>query len=58
MKQLKTGEDLYSFLGVLQKRGLEKMLEGELDDYLVYEKHKKTTIPNTRYGFFKQALKQ
>ena len=31
LKQFKTGEDLYGFLGELQKRGLEKMLEGELD---------------------------
>jgi putative transposase len=45
LKQFKTGEDLYSFLGKLQKRGLEKMLEGKLDDHLIYEKHKKTTIP-------------
>ena len=35
LKQFKTGEDLYSFLGQLQKRGLEKMLEGELDSHLV-----------------------
>ena len=39
LKQFKTGEDLYSFLGQLQKRGLEKMLEGELDAHLGYEKH-------------------
>lgn len=28
LKQFKTGEDLYGFLAQLQKRGLEKMLEG------------------------------
>ena len=45
LKQLKTSEELYSFLGKLQKWGLEKMLEGELDDNLVYVKHNKTSIP-------------
>jgi len=44
LKQFKTGEDLYSFLGQLQKRGLEKMLE-------------KTTIPNARNGFMKMIKK-
>ncbi len=33
MKQFKTGEDLYDFLAQRQKRGIEKMLEGELDAF-------------------------
>jgi putative transposase len=57
LKQFKTGEDLYSFLGQLQKRGLEKMLEGELDAHLGYEKHEKTTTPNARNGFSKKKIK-
>ncbi|MCZ8090731.1 MAG: IS256 family transposase [Flavobacterium sp.] len=57
LKQFKTGEDLYSFLGQLQKRGLEKMLEGELDAHLGYEKHEKTTIPNARNGFSNKKIK-
>ena len=32
LKQFKSGEELSSFLKQLQKRGLEKMLEGELVD--------------------------
>ncbi len=56
LKQFKTGEDLYSFLGQLQKRGLEKMLEGELDAHLGYEKHEKTTIPNARNGFSNKKI--
>eukprot|EP01036_Dinobryon_divergens_P034625 gene34625-44763_t len=56
-KQFKTGEDLYSFLGQLQKRGLEKMLEGELDAHLGYEKHEKTTTPNARNGFSNKKIK-
>lgn len=31
LKQLKTGEELNRFLAQLQKRGIEKILEGELD---------------------------
>ena len=30
LKQLKTGDQLNSFLAQLQKRGIEKILEGEL----------------------------
>jgi transposase-like protein len=36
LKQFKTGEELYSFLGQLQKRGVEAILEGELDNHLGY----------------------
>ena len=57
LKQFKTGEDLYGFLGQLQKRGLEKMLEGELDAHLGYEKHEKTTTPNARNGFSNKKIK-
>ncbi len=31
LKQFKTGEELTSFLKSVQKRGVEKILEGELD---------------------------
>ena len=34
LKQFKTGQELNNFLGQLQKRGIEKMLEGELDGHL------------------------
>ncbi len=51
LKQFKTGEDLYGFLAQLQNRGLEKMLEGELDAHLGYDKHEKTTKTNARNGF-------
>jgi putative transposase len=57
LKQFKTGEDLYSFLGQLQKRGLEKMLEGELDAHLGYDKHEKTTKANARNGFSNKKIK-
>ena len=42
LKQFKTGDELHSFLAQLQKRGIEKMLEGELDAHLGYDKHDKS----------------
>ena len=50
LKQFKTGQELNDFLKDLQKRGIEKMLEGELDDHLGYEKGKTSTNPNARNG--------
>ncbi len=38
LKQFKTGDQLNDFLASIQKRAIEKMLEGELDDHLGYEK--------------------
>ena len=39
LKQFKTGQQLNDFLGQIQKRAIEMMLEGELDGHLGYEKH-------------------
>jgi len=50
LKQFKSGEELSSFLKQLQKRGLEKMLEGELDGHLDYDKNQKSGSGNTRNG--------
>lgn len=41
LNQFKTGDVITDFLKELQKRGIEKMLEGELDAHLDYSKHKK-----------------
>ena len=51
LKQFKTGDELNSFLKQLQKRGIEKMLEGELDSHLGYDKHQQTVESNARNGF-------
>jgi len=50
LKQFKTGDDLYSFLNQLQKRGVEAILEGEMDNHLGYEKHGDSTGENVRNG--------
>ncbi|MDT0644599.1 IS256 family transposase, partial [Zunongwangia sp. F363] len=51
LKQFKSGEELSSFLKQLQKRGLEKMLEGELDGHLDYGKNQRSKDTNTRNGY-------
>lgn len=46
LKQFKNGTELNDFFKQVQKRGIEKMLESELDDHLGYEKHEKA--PNQK----------
>ena len=57
LKQFKNGEELYAFLGQLQKRGVEAILEGEMDNHLGYEKHGESTGENTRNGHGKKKLR-
>lgn len=57
LKQLKTGEELQAFLRDIHKRGLEKILEGELDAHLGYDKHEKTPGSNARNGTQKKVIK-
>lgn len=51
LKQFKSGEELNGFLKQLQKRGIEKMLEGELDAHLGYGKGKASESTNARNGY-------
>lgn len=51
LKQFKSSEELNDFLSDLQKRGIEKMLEGELDAHLGYEKNQKSANANSRNGY-------
>jgi transposase-like protein len=57
LKQLKTGDQLNSFLAQLQKRGIEKILEGELDAHLGYDKHEKSNAGNARNGTSSKQVK-
>jgi transposase-like protein len=50
LKQFKTGDELNTFLNTIRKRGIEQLLEGELDDHLGYEKHERTDSKNARNG--------
>lgn len=57
LKQFKTGEELYAFLGQLQKRGVEAILEGEMDNHLGYEKHGDSGGENARNGHGRKKLR-
>lgn len=57
LKQFKSGEELELFLSQLHKRGIEKMLEGELDAHLDYEKHQRSSNPNSRNGKSTKKIK-
>jgi putative transposase len=57
LKQFKSGEELESFLSQLQKRAVEKMLEGEMDAHLGYDKHQTSTNINSRNGYSSKKLK-
>ncbi|MCE6993197.1 IS256 family transposase [Dyadobacter sp. CY323] len=57
LKQFKSRETLNDFLGQLQKRGIEKMLEGELDGHLGYDKHEQSLNSNSRNGYGKKRVK-
>lgn len=57
LKQFKSGEELSNFLKQLQKRGLEKMLEGELDSHLDYKKNQRSIEGNTRNGYSQKKVR-
>ena len=57
LKQFKTGDELNDFLKQLQKRGIEKMLEGELDGHLGYSKNQKSDNSNTRNGYSEKKVR-
>ncbi len=57
LDQFKSGEELNDFLKQLQKRGIEKMLEGELNDHLGYDKNQKSDNPNGRNGYSEKKVR-
>jgi transposase-like protein len=56
-KQFKSGEELNTFLNQIQKRGLEQLLEGELDAHLGYEKNEISDNENYRNGHSIKKIK-
>ena len=56
-KQFKSGEELNTFLNQIQKRGLEQLLEGELDDHLGYSKNEISDNENYRNGHSIKKIK-
>lgn len=57
LKQFKTGEELNGFLKQLQKRGIEKLLEGELDEHLGYAKGEISLSKNARNGSSQKKIR-
>lgn len=57
LKQFKNGDELNSFIQQLKKRGIEQLLEGELDSHLGYERHDRSDTPNARNGHSKKTIK-
>ena len=56
-KQFETGEALNDFLKSIQKRGIEKILEDELDAYSNYDKNQLSNIINSRNGYSSKTIK-
>lgn len=58
LKQFKNSEDFGTFMDELYKRGVEAMLEGELEAHLGYAKHTQNTqTDNYRNGYGKKKIK-
>ena len=57
LDQFSSGEELSDFLKQLQKRGIEKILKGELDSHLGHAKHQKSSTGNTRNGSTRKTIR-
>jgi len=57
LKQFKNGDELMSFVKQLHKRGVEAMLEGELDAHLGYDKNQRSSTSNARNGHSSKKIK-
>ena len=49
-KRFKSGKEFQNFMDALFKRGVQQMLEAEIDEHLGYDKHEKAKAGNTRNG--------
>ena len=57
LSQFKTGEDLFSFMKELQKRGIEQFLEAEMDEHMGYKKNAQSSNKNARNGRTTKLIK-
>ena len=57
LKQFKNSNEFSTFMDELYTRGVEKMLEGELEAHLGYSKHNQSVTKNARNGFGKKTIK-
>lgn len=56
-KQFKSSADFSLFMDALFKKGVESLLEGELDAHLGYDKHQKSGVSNSRNGKTAKTIK-
>lgn len=56
-KSFSSGAEFTDFMSAMFQRGIEKMLDGELDAHLGYDKHGKRVGSNARNGHIKKTLK-
>lgn len=56
LSHFSNGDELFDFLGEVQKRGIEKLLEAELDVHLDYEKHAVSDNTNARNGHTSKTI--
>ena len=57
LRQFKDSKEFGDFMSQLYKRGVEQMLEGELDSHLGYDKHRVSDSENARNGHSKKIIK-
>lgn len=57
LKQFTNAGELNNFLGELQKRGVEQLLEGEMDAHLGYGKHQMSDAENARNGHGRKKIR-
>ena len=56
-KQFKNGSDFHNFMDALFKKGVESLLDGELEAHLGYSKHDRSDNPNSRNGKTSKTIK-
>jgi len=56
LSHFSNGDELFEFLGEVQKRGIEKLLEAELDVHLDYQKHAVSDNTNARNGHTSKTI--
>lgn len=57
LKSFTLGEDLTGFFKQIHKRIVEKILEGELDLHLGYDRHNISSVSNARNGYLIKKIK-
>lgn len=55
--QFKSGEAFQGFMDALFKKGVESLLEAEMEEHLGYSKHQKAAVGNSRNGTTEKTIK-